>query len=61
MVDCKFELMNDSGDSRPTPHAVEKLNSLCEKSIHKYLEYVGSLKGADGELPDPIPEGELIS
>ncbi|XP_067950106.1 KIF-binding protein-like [Watersipora subatra] len=58
MVDCKVEIMNELGDSQPSSQAVSKLNSLCQKSIHKYLEYVGSLKGPDGSLPDPIPEGD---
>ena len=57
MVDCKVDIMNSVEQSRPSAHAINKLNSLCEKSIHTYLEYVSSLRGPDGKLPEPIPEG----
>jgi len=56
MVDCKVAILQETGQ-RASPHAAEKINSLCDKSIKKYLEYVGSLK-KDGELPDPLPEGK---
>ena len=56
MIDCKVEIMSQL-DQPPTPHMITKLNSLCEKSIQKYLEYVSSLRDHEGNLPDPLPQG----
>lgn len=56
MVDCKADIMSEL-NQRPSQQAVTKLNSLCQKSIHKYLEYIGSLKTPEGTLPEPLPPG----
>lgn len=57
MVDCKADIMSEL-NQRPSQQAVTKLNSLCQKSIHKYLEYIGSLKTPEGTLPEPLPPGD---
>ena len=57
MATCKLSIINQS-DDRPDQHSMNKFNSLSEKSISKYLQYVTSLKTPNGKMPDPLPEGK---
>lgn len=60
MLDIKLDLLgNQTMHSRPSPHALNKINSLCKKSIEKFKQFLDSYKDKDGLIPDNIEEDEL--
>ncbi|XP_055546055.1 KIF-binding protein [Wyeomyia smithii] len=62
MLDVKLtKLETLAADERPAPHALNKINKLCEKSISKFQKFLDSYKIlADTlEIPPGIDESEL--
>ncbi|XP_053694977.1 KIF-binding protein [Sabethes cyaneus] len=59
MLDVKLTKLE--ADERPSPHALGKINKLCEKSISKFQKFIDSYKiPADTlEIPPGIDESEL--
>lgn len=59
LLNLKMEKLNSSRE-RPTPHALKKINMLCDKSIENYEEFLKSLKDPKtGNLP-PRLESDVI-
>lgn len=56
-LNIKLDKLN-SGE-KPTPHAMKKINMLCEKSIEHYNHFVDSVKDKNGVMPKKI-EYDLI-
>ncbi|GBP73545.1 KIF1-binding protein [Eumeta japonica] len=52
ILNIKLEKMNKSMD-KPTPHVLNKINSLCEKSIENYERFITSIKN-NGKLPEKL-------
>ncbi|KAJ8984966.1 hypothetical protein NQ317_007836 [Molorchus minor] len=58
ILDIKAEKLRES-KGRPAPQTLTKINSLSEKSIHHYLNFINSLKNKiTGELPAKIQDDE---
>eukprot|EP00058_Branchiostoma_floridae_P012335 XP_002597823.1 hypothetical protein BRAFLDRAFT_130184 [Branchiostoma floridae] len=58
MLDLKVAIA-ESGDERPTVHAVKKINSLAQQSISHYQMFLDSLRKADKEMPKTFSEDTL--
>lgn len=50
ILNIKLEKLNKT-NARPTPHSLQKINSLCEKSIENYENFLNSVKNKDGNMP----------
>lgn len=50
ILNIKLEKLNKT-NARPTPHSLKKINSLCEKSIENYENFLNSVKNKDGNMP----------
>ncbi|XP_063360009.1 KIF-binding protein-like [Cydia amplana] len=50
ILDIKLEKLNNSNE-RPTPHALKKINALCEKSIEMYDHFINSVMDKNGKMP----------
>uniref|UniRef100_A0A182MAY3 KIF-binding protein n=1 Tax=Anopheles culicifacies TaxID=139723 RepID=A0A182MAY3_9DIPT len=62
MLNVKLGQLDDmQSKDRPTPHALNKINHLCEKSIRNFKKFIESYKiELDKlELPDSIGEDEM--
>lgn len=56
ILDIKMEKLQESND-RPTPHALSKVNSLVEKSIQHYSNFINAFKVLPtNELPPTVSE-----
>lgn len=55
MVDIKSDKLKES-DSRPTPHTLNKINGLIEKSIHNFTSFIDSFRNPKKELPKKIDD-----
>ncbi|XP_018571716.1 KIF1-binding protein homolog [Anoplophora glabripennis] len=56
ILDIKADKLRET-NSRPTPQALSKMNSLVEKSILQYNNFIDSFKDkVTGKLPDKLPE-----
>ncbi|XP_063536248.1 KIF-binding protein-like [Cydia strobilella] len=49
ILNIKLEKLNNSNE-RPTPHALKKINALCEKSIEMYDHFINSVKDKNGKM-----------
>lgn len=58
ILNIKLEKMNKTKD-KPTPHALKKVNMLCEKSIENYDHFLNSVKDKNGQMPKKL-EFDLI-
>lgn len=61
MLDIKLTALEDLKiDEPPTPHAVKKINNLCERSIKNFIKFIDSFKEKDtNELPTSMTPEEL--
>ncbi|XP_053675850.1 KIF-binding protein [Anopheles nili] len=62
MLNVKLSQLDElQSNERPTPHALNKINHLCEKSIRNFQKFVDSYKiSLDTlELPENIDEDEM--
>lgn len=50
ILNIKLEKLNKTSE-KPTPHALKKINNLCEKSIENYDHFLNSVKDKDGRMP----------
>lgn len=50
ILNIKLEKLNKTNE-KPTPHALKKINMLCEKSIENYDNFLNSVKDKNGEMP----------
>lgn len=50
ILNIKLEKLNKSKE-KPTPHALKKINALCEKSIENYDHFLNSVKDKNGKMP----------
>ncbi|XP_022814565.1 protein KBP homolog [Spodoptera litura] len=50
ILNIKLEKLNKTTD-KPTPHALKKINNLCEKSIENFDHFLNSVKDKDGQMP----------
>lgn len=56
ILDVKIDKLQQSQD-RPTPHALQKINTLVDKSIQHYTNFINCFKSLpNNELPKTIPE-----
>lgn len=56
ILDVKIDKLQQSKD-RPSPHALQKINNLVDKSIQHYTSFINCFKSlATNELPRTIPE-----
>ncbi|KAI8487472.1 hypothetical protein Bbelb_347060 [Branchiostoma belcheri] len=55
MLDLKVAIA-ETGDERPTIHAVKKINTLAQQSIGHYQMFLDSLRNADKEMPKTFNE-----
>ena len=53
MLDLKLAVI-ESNATTPTPHAVKKINTLCQQSIAHFNTYINTLKHPTTGLPDKI-------
>lgn len=53
ILNIKLEKLNRTNE-RPTPHALKKVNMLCEKSIENYDNFLNSVKDKDGRMPKKL-------
>ena len=51
MLDLKLAIIEEAG-TPPNPHAVKKINSLCEQSIAHFNTYLNTLKTPQKALPE---------
>ncbi|KAJ2950198.1 hypothetical protein O0L34_g11558 [Tuta absoluta] len=58
ILNIKLDKLNKSKE-RPTPHALKKINALCEKSIENYDHFLDSVKDKNGKMPVKL-EFDLI-
>ncbi|KAI5642723.1 KIF1-binding protein [Phthorimaea operculella] len=58
ILNIKLDKLNKSKE-RPTPHALKKINALCEKSIENYDHFLDSVKDKNGKMPAKL-EYDLI-
>ena len=59
ILDLKLAILESSGDVRPTPHHIKKINLLACQSIKYYQEYLNTLKGDKPMYPDEFPESDV--
>lgn len=52
-LNIKLDRLNNSGE-KPTPHALKKINMLCEKSIEHYDHFLDSVKDKNGVMPKKL-------
>lgn len=52
-LNIKLDRLNKSGE-KPTPHALKKINMLCEKSIEHYDHFLDSVKDKNGVMPKKL-------
>ncbi|CAD0200010.1 unnamed protein product [Chrysodeixis includens] len=52
ILNIKLEEFNKT--ERTTPHALKKINNLCEKSMESYENFLNSVKDKDGKLPKKL-------
>ncbi|CAH2076952.1 unnamed protein product, partial [Iphiclides podalirius] len=50
ILNIKLDKINKSAE-KPTPHALKKINMLCEKSIENYDNFLDSVKDKNGKMP----------
>ncbi|KPI92917.1 KIF1-binding protein-like [Papilio xuthus] len=50
ILNIKLDKVNKSSE-KPSPHALKKINMLCEKSIENYDHFLNSIKDKNGKLP----------
>lgn len=50
ILNIKLEKLNLTKE-KPTPHALKKINMLCEKSIENYDHFLDSVKDKNGVMP----------
>lgn len=43
----------------PGPHVLNKINTLCKKSIEKFESFIDSYKDANGEIPNTLSDDDL--
>lgn len=55
MVDIKSDKLKET-DSRPTPHTLNKINSLIEKSIYNFSSFIDSFQTPKKEMPKKIDD-----
>lgn len=56
ILDIKIDKLQQSKD-RPSPHALQKINTLVDKSIHHYTNFINCFKSpSTNELPKTIME-----
>ncbi|KAF9423106.1 hypothetical protein HW555_001410 [Spodoptera exigua] len=53
ILNIKLEKLNKSTE-KPTPHALKKINNLCEKSIENFDHFLNSVKDKDGKMPNKL-------
>lgn len=58
ILNIKLDKVNKNKE-KPTPHALKKVNMLCEKSIENYDKFLNSVKDKNGQMPRKL-EFELI-
>lgn len=58
ILNIKLDKLNKSKE-KPTPHALKKINMLCEKSIENYDHFLNSVKDKNGKMPAKL-EYDLI-
>ncbi|KAM3963724.1 KIF-binding protein [Aphomia sociella] len=58
ILNIKLDKVN-SIKEKPSPHALKKVNMLCEKSIENYEQFLNSVKDKNGQMPRKL-EFELI-
>ncbi|XP_059055476.1 KIF-binding protein-like [Achroia grisella] len=56
ILNIKLDKINKE---KPTPHALKKVNLLCEKSIENYDNFLNSVRNKNGQMPKKL-EFELI-
>ena len=44
MLDIKMDQLGNNSSNMPSPHALSKINSLCNKSIFRFKEFLESYK-----------------
>lgn len=44
MLDIKMDQLGNSASKVPSPHALSKINTLCNKSIFRFKEFLESYK-----------------
>lgn len=60
MLDIKLDLLgNQTMHVRPAPHALQKINLLCSKSIEKFKQFTDSYRDKDGQIPENLDIEEL--
>ncbi|XP_063822758.1 KIF-binding protein-like [Ostrinia nubilalis] len=50
ILNIKLDKLNRCKE-KPTPHALKKINLLCEKSIENYDHFLNSVKDKNGKMP----------
>ncbi|KAI4463082.1 kif1-binding protein [Holotrichia oblita] len=55
MINIKCDKLKES-NSRPTPHTLNKINGLIEKSIHNFTSFIESFRNPKKELPKKIDD-----
>ncbi|CAK1600688.1 unnamed protein product [Parnassius mnemosyne] len=58
ILNIKLDKLNKSKE-KPTPHSLNKINMLCEKSIENYDHFLDSVKDKNGKMPQKL-EYDLI-
>lgn len=59
MLDIKLDILNDLG-VRPTPHALNKINQLCDKVIKNFTAFLDSYRAKEtNEIPPALPFEDL--
>ncbi|CAH0406829.1 unnamed protein product [Chilo suppressalis] len=53
ILNIKLEKLNKTKE-KPTPHALKKINMLCEKSIENYDHFLNSVKDKNGMMPTKL-------
>ncbi|XP_049868335.1 KIF-binding protein-like [Pectinophora gossypiella] len=53
ILNIKLDKLNKTSE-KPTPHALKKINMLCEKSIENYDHFLDSVKDKNGKMPDKL-------
>lgn len=53
ILNIKLEKLNKTTE-KPTPHALKKINSLCEKSIENYDHFLNSCRDKNGVMPTKL-------
>ncbi|XP_068632652.1 KIF-binding protein-like [Battus philenor] len=53
ILNIKLDILNKSAE-KPTPHALKKINMLCEKSIENYDNFINSVKDKNGKMPSKL-------